>query len=208
MEKVTLNARLRKNLAKSANNELRRLGKVPGIYYSKKDAPVAIEVANNDLTPLVFTGEAHVVALDIEGGSKHDCILKDVQFDPVTDRIVHFDLLGLVAGAKISVEVPVHFTGTSAGVRAGGIIQEFIHKLNISVNSDNIPEFINIDVSDLKMGRSIHVRDLNIEGVTFNHPADTVLVAVTPPRGEATAAEGTEERTEPEVITKGKDKEE
>lgn len=207
MEKVTLNARLRTNLAKSANNELRRLGKVPGVYYSKADAPVAIEVANNDISPLVFTSAAHVVALDIEGGSKHDCILKDVQFDPVTDRIVHFDLLGLVAGATINVDVPVHFTGTSAGVRAGGIIQEFVHKLNIAVNSDNLPEFITVDISDLRMGHSIHVRDLKLEGITFNHPDDTVIVAVTPPRGEA-AAEGTEERTEPEVITKGKDKDE
>lgn len=209
MEKVTLKAGLRSSFAKSANTELRKKGRVPGVFYSKAENTIPIHVANNDIFPLVFTGEAHVVALEVEDGKKFDCIIKDVQFDPVTDKIVHFDLLGLIKGGKISVDVPVHFTGTSAGVRAGGMIQEFLHRVNVEVASDSIPEFIEVDVSELKMGHSIHVRDLNLSGVTFNHPAETVLVAVTPPRGAETAlAEGEAVRTEPEVISKGKEKEE
>jgi large subunit ribosomal protein L25 len=161
---------------------------------------------------LVFTPKTHLISLEIEGHEEQECIIKEVQFDPVTDRVIHFDLLGLTKGEKIILEIPVQLVGTPAGVKEGGIIQHIRHKLEIECLPRNIPEHIVIDVSGLKLGDSFHIKDLQLEDIEFIEPEEAMIVQVTHAKIREEAApteEGLEEeQTEPEVIGKGKEEEE
>lgn len=205
MEKVVLAGSVRTEFKKSANGQLRRAGKVPGVLYAKSIQPIAVTVLENSINPLVFTSETHVINLKLDNNQEFDCVLKDIQFDPVTDRVIHFDLHGITSGEKIEIEVPVTFKGSAIGVRDGGLLQTLLHKVTLSCLPNEIPEHIEIDITDLKMGQSIHVSDLNVANVEFQHAPETVVVTVSHPRTQAEAADG-EARTEPEVIAKGKEK--
>lgn len=207
MEKKVLEAAVRTEVTKPAKSALRQAKKVPGIVYAKSISPIAISVLENAINPFVFTAETHIINLKLDNNQEIDCVIKDVQFDPVTDRVIHFDLQGLVSGETIQIEVPVLFKGTPIGVRDGGLLQQFFHKLSVECVPSSIPEHIELDITGLKIGAGIHVRDLNIEGLKILHQEGAVIVSVTPPKGGAeTNADGSEVRTEPEVITKGKDK--
>ncbi len=212
MEKVTLKATARKVITKAAKNNLRREGKVPGIYYSKHDEPIAIEISEKIINPLVYTTDTHLISLEIEGSGSHDCVIKDVQFDPLTDKIVHFDLQGLTSGEKFQLEVPIQYTGSPIGVKEGGVLQTFLHKLDIECLPADIPQHVKIGIQDLKIGDAIHISDLNLEGITILNPEDSVIISVTHPKAEKeeVPAEGAEEEAaeEPEVIGKEKSEEE
>jgi large subunit ribosomal protein L25 len=212
MEKTTLKASERKEFSKSAIRKIRNEGTTPGVFYSKHEPPIHFDVADKAINPLVFTSKTHLISLEIEGHEGYECIIKDIQFDPVTDRVIHFDLLGLTKGEKIVLEVPVQLVGTPVGVKEGGIIQHVMHKLEVECLPRNIPEHIVVDVSELKLGDSIHIGDLQIEEVDFIDPKESLIVQVTHPKIKeevaATAEVEGEEPTEPEVIAKGKAEEE
>ena len=209
MEKTTLKALERKQFNKSAIRKIRKEGRVPGVFYSKHNPPLHIDVLDTTINPLVFTSKTHLISLEIEGQEERECIIKDIQFDPVTDKVIHFDLLGLTKGEKIVLEVPVQLVGTPIGVKEGGVIQHVMHKLEVECLPRNIPEHIVVDVSALKLGDSIHIGDLQIEEVEFIDPKESLIVQVTHAKIQEEAApvaeEGAEEEpTEPEVIAKGK----
>lgn len=210
MDKVNLIAKKRNTLTKSALNQIRKSGRVPGVYYSKHHEPITIDVAESAINPLVFTSKTSWISLNIEGGENYDCVIKDVQFDPVTDKIVHFDLIGLQTGEAIQIEVPVVLKGSAIGVREGGVLQHLAHKLEIECLPKDIPEFIEVDISNLKIGDVIHVSEISIPGVTFITNPEQIVVTVTHARAEEIAAptEAEEETAEPEVIGKGKAEEE
>lgn len=210
MDKVTLEAKKRQISTKSALTQLRKEGRVPGVFYSKHHEPLALDVQANALNPLVFTSKAHLINLKVDTGETFDCVIKDVQFDPVTDKIIHFDLLGLETGEKVDIEVPVQIVGTAIGVKEGGFLQQFLHKLEIECLPNDIPEHIEVDVTNLKKGHSIHISDLNIPNITFKQSPDSIIVSVTHQRADRTAEVSTEaeEIKEPEVISRGKAQEE
>jgi large subunit ribosomal protein L25 len=205
MDKVNLKASLRTDFSKSGRSELRRKGGVPGIYYSKQGEPIAIEVPENSINPLVFTSESHLINLQLDNGSELECIIKDIQFDPVTDKVVHFDLLGLLSGETVQMEVPVVLHGSAVGIKEGGQLQQLLHKLEIKCLPKDLPQHIDIDVTELHLGDTLHVENLNLENITILNPADAVIVAITRPRTDKEAMEGEEEEPkEPEIILKGK----
>ncbi len=207
MNKKALDAVIRTEVSKPSLSAIRHSGKVPGILYARTIAPIPVAVLENAINPFVFTSEAHIINVKLDNQQEYDCILKDVQFDPVTDRILHFDLQGLVSGEKIEVEVPVLFTGIPAGVRDGGLLQQFHHKVTVKCVPADIPEHIELDILDLKIGQAIHASDIKIAGVELQHSDDTVIVQVSHPKGTAeTEATGSDAITEPEVIAKGKEK--
>jgi large subunit ribosomal protein L25 len=210
MEKVVLEANSRKTGSKSENKERRKNGRIPGVFYTKGTDPISIDVSEKAIKPLVFTGETHLVGLKVDNNQELDCIIKDVQFDPVTDRIVHFDLLGLTSGETFTLEVPVVFNGNAVGVKDGGILQQHLHKLEIECLPRDIPQHLEVDVTDLKIGDSIHIGDLNFDKVTILNQKTTVVVSVNHPKIEKEPApeEAVEELTEPELIGKGKEEEE
>jgi large subunit ribosomal protein L25 len=210
MEKVVLKANVRKTGTKSDKNQLRKSGIVPGVYYSKHDQPVSISIPENSINPLVFTAETHLISLQLDEGQEHDCIIKDVQFDPVTDKVVHFDLLGLTAGEKFQLEVPILFIGSPVGIKEGGVLQQFLHKLEVECLPVDIPQHLEVNIQNLAIGDSIHVKDLKFENIELLNDEDAVIVSVAHPKVEAepvAAEEGAiegEESAEPEVIGKGK----
>jgi len=210
MEKVLLEAKKRTVINKASRSALRKEGNVPAIFYSKNHEPLAIEVSERAVHPLVFTSKAHLVSLKLEGQEELECIVKDVQFDPVTDRIVHMDFLGLKKGEKIQLEVPVQFIGSAIGIKEGGVLQQVLHKLEIECLPADIPDHLEINITDLKLGKAVHISDLKYDNIVFLNSPESIIVTVAHPKVEkvSAATEGTEV-AEPEVIGKGKqDKEE
>jgi len=213
MSEIAVTAEVRKDVGKKAKLLLRQ-GKVPGIYYGHGQNNVPIAIGELTLQPLYKSSAASVINLSLDDGSKHMCVLRDVQFDPVTDRPIHFDLFGLNANEELTIEVPVTVHGTPKGVKDGGILQHILHRVRISCLPKNIPDRIELDVESLEINKSIHVRDLKIPNVKVLENETSTVVAVVPPTvlKEAEAAPGAvvaEATTaEPEVITKGKKPEE
>lgn len=207
METVELLANLRTSFTKSARSSLRKSSRIPGILYGKSIQPVAFDVAENALNPLVFTAEAHVINLKLSDDTQHDCIIKDVQFHPVTDKVIHVDVIELVKGEKIELEAPILYVGTPIGLRDGGQLQELLHKLNIRCLPKDIPETLSINIADLKIGQSIHVSELNFENIEILNTPEAVVVAVAAPRIVKEVEADADEIKEPEVIHKGKEKE-
>ncbi|KAB2841702.1 MAG: 50S ribosomal protein L25 [Melioribacteraceae bacterium] len=135
-------------------------------------------------------------------------MLKDVQFDPVSDRIIHFDLYGVTVGQVLQIQVPVQITGSAVGVKEGGKLQVQLHKIDVECLPKDIPDHIELDVTNLGIGDSIHASDIKIENVKIITPEDVVVVAVTAPKAAAEeTTEASKETSEPEVITKGKTEE-
>ena len=209
MEKVVLEASERKSVKKSFRKTQRKNGRIPGVFYSMSIKPVSIDVAENAIKSLVFTSETHLIGLKVNN-EEFDCIIKDVQFDPVTDRIVHFDLLGLTSGEKFTLEVPLIAKGSAIGVKDGGVLQQHLYKLEIECLPANIPLHLEIGVTNLKIGDSIHVSDLKFENIEILNQPTTVVVSVNHPKieKEPTPEEVAEVPAEPEVIGKGKGEEE
>lgn len=213
MSEIAVTAEVRKDIGKKAKQLLRQ-GKVPGIYYGHGQKNIPIAIGEIVLQPLYKSSAANIINLTLDDGSAHTCILRDVQFDPVTDRPIHFDLFGLNENEELTIEVPVTVTGTAQGVRDGGILQHILHRLRISCLPKNIPDRLEINVETLEINKSIHVRDLTIANVKVLENESSTVVAVVPPTvlKEAEAAPGalpTEVApTEPEVIAKGKKPEE
>jgi len=211
MSEIVLDAELRESVGKHAKNSRAR-GMVPGVFYSRGEKNIVIEVPTLALAPLIFTSETHIIDLRLKDGSSKKCILRDVQFDPVSDRPVHFDLQGLKENEKLTIEVPIVLTGgTPKGVKDGGMVQQMIHKLRVSCLPKDIPEKIEINVAELEINHSIHVRELQLPNVSILESLDNPIVGVMPPTlvKEAEAAPPAEEiAVEPEVIGKGKKPEE
>jgi large subunit ribosomal protein L25 len=208
MSEIVLNAQLRSELGKKAK-AVRRQEMIPGVFYAREEKPIPIKVTLLSLNPLIYTSETHVVDLRLGDGSARKCILRDVQFDPVSDIPLHFDLQGLHENEELTVEVPVVLVGgTAPGVKEGGMLQQVIHKISVSCLPRHIPEKLEVDISGLGINDAIHVGDLPIPNVeVLANPEDTVVVVV-PPRVVAeapVAAEGEEVApAEPEVVGKGK----
>jgi large subunit ribosomal protein L25 len=210
MAEITLNGEVRKLVGKRAKT-LRKEGKVPGIFYIHGEDNITIAVPEAALRPLIYTSEAHIINLKLDSGIEHSCILRDIQFDPITDRPIHFDLQGVRAEENLTVEIPVILVGTPKGVKDGGTMQRVLHRLRVECLPRYIPEHIEVNVENLGINESVHVKDIKVENVTILENENSTVVAVVPPtvlKEEVPAAAPVEEVTEPEVIGKGKKEEE
>jgi large subunit ribosomal protein L25 len=210
MAELTISAKKREKLGGSTALQLRQTGRVPGIVYGHGEASVPFHVKELDLRPLIYTNETHTVNLDLDG-SPMRCILREVQFHPVTDRVSHIDLILIHAGEKIKIDVPVNLVGSPIGVKDGGVMDFSLHKLSIEVLPDAIPQHIDLDVSGLKIGHSLHVSDVPANpGYTISTDAHAVIVTVAAPKAAEEVVAVTEAViTEPEQIkAKGKKEEE
>ncbi len=209
MEKVLIEAQKRNKIDKASRSALRNEGKVPAIFYSKHHEPLSIQISERAIHPLVYTSKTHLITLNVEGHEELDCIIKDVQFDPTTEKIVHIDLLGLKKGEKIQIEIPIQLLGTPVGIKEGGILQHTLHKVQIECLPVDIPEQLEIDVTNLKLGQAIHISDLNYENITLLNTAESIVASVTHPKveKEVVPVEEVQEAVEPEIISKGKPQE-
>ena len=210
MAEIKINAKSRDFKTKGELNQARKEGLVPGVFYVKGETPVSVIVNGNDLNPLIYTSENHVVNLSIDGKEGVLCLLKDVQFDPVSEKVIHFDLLGMTVGEEIEVEVPINFIGDAVGVKEGGRIQKALHKVTVKCLPKHFPESIEVDMSGLNIGDTITVGDLKVPNITFLQTDDTLLVSCIGAVEEEVEGEPEEGpvSTEPEVIGKGGSEEE
>ncbi len=211
MSEIVLKAEVR-TLIGSHANKVRFAGKIPGVFYAHGEENISVTVSPLGLKPLIYTSDTHLVNLQLDNGISKTCILRDVQFDPLTDKPIHFDLQGVKEDEELTIEVPVVLVGSPKGVKDGGTLQHVIHKLKVMCLPKFIPENIKIDVSELAINDSVHVRDLPLPNVTVLENASSTVVAVVPPtvvkeaEGAVAGAvvEGAATSAEPEVIIKGK----
>jgi large subunit ribosomal protein L25 len=211
MQEVTLEAEIRNDVGKRARR-LRREGKIPGVFYIHGEDNITIAVSERGLHKFLQSAETHIINLKLNDGRTKNCILRDVQFDPVTDRPLHVDFQGFRADEKVTLEIPVTIIGgTPKGVKEGGVLQHVMHKLRITCLPKDIPQHVEVNAEELAINHSIHVRDISVPNVTVLDSPDNTVVAVIPPTIEKVAEPGVapaEEITEPEVIAKGKKEEE
>ncbi|MFZ1289376.1 MAG: 50S ribosomal protein L25 [Melioribacteraceae bacterium] len=211
MSDINIIAQKRVKSTKGAVNKLKREGNVPGVLYSKDLEPINITVNELSLKPVVYTSEVHLVNLKIENQENVRSILKDIQFDPLTDRIIHVDFQAVTLGKAIQLQVPISLIGSAIGVKEGGKIQQNVHKLDIECLPKDIPQHLELDITNIHIGKSILVSDLSFENIEILNAKDTVVVSVTTIK-ETTDEEKTDllqdTPKEPEVIGKGKSLEE
>jgi len=212
MAELKLETQSREISTKGAINQKRREGFVPGIYYSKGSEPIHFFVQEVSLKPLIYTTEMNIVNLVVDGKGDNRGIVKEVQFDPLTDHIIHIDLQGITVGETIQMQVPISIVGQSIGIRQGGRFQQSLHKIDIECLPKDIPQNIEIDISELNIGDDILVKDISMENIKILNSEDAMIIAVVAPRAEeeveAEEAETLETTAEPEVISKSKSEEE
>lgn len=187
MSDITIKA-TKRTPGKAEAKSLRRNGTIPGVYYAKGQDPIHFSVPALDLRDVVYTAEAKVINLQVDGAGAKTAILKDVTFDPISDSILHIDLLGITAGQSLQMEIPLHLVGNSVGVRGGGVLEHVMHKAHVKVDPTKMPEHIDVDISHLDIGGSIHVSELTFAGVEFLDRPEAVVVACHAPKvksGEA-----------------------
>lgn len=182
MNKVALKA-ARRESGKKAAKDIRRSGNVPGVYYMNGQEPVSISVNPVDMKPLVYTAEAKLIDLQIEGvPGTQSCFIKEMKFCPVSEKLIHFDLLGLKEDKKVTFVVPVAVTGSSIGVKQGGILQQNLYRLKVKCLPQDLPAKLTVDVTKLGLGEVIQVQDLKNEKYDFILPPTTTVVQVTKSR--------------------------
>ncbi|MCC7055231.1 MAG: 50S ribosomal protein L25/general stress protein Ctc [Gemmatimonadaceae bacterium] len=204
MSTATLSATLRSESGKGAARALRRAGSVPAVIYGHKRAPMSLSVPTRELERLLerVAAETTVVELSIDGKVSRT-LIREIQKHPFKKQLVHIDFQELVAGEKITVNVPLVLVGTSIGVRSfGGIVDQTLRELEVSVDPSAIPNHIDVDISALNVADSIHVRDLTLPaGITVLTDADASVVVVAAPKvSAADAAAEAAATAEPEVL--------
>lgn len=183
MQTITLNVQPRE-LGKKAVKAVRREGSVPCVLYGSHTEPVHFSVPVLDLRPLIHTSETYLVSVTMNG-EEHECIVKTVDFHPVSDVPIHLDFQVLTRGEAITVTVPIRLEGMAAGVKDGGNLSQPLFELEIRCLPKDIPGHISVDISDLIIGDSLHVSDIGLSGEIelLTDPART-FVNVAAPRVE------------------------
>ncbi|WP_064966296.1 50S ribosomal protein L25/general stress protein Ctc [Tenacibaculum ovolyticum] len=193
MKSITINGSQRESVGKKATKALRNAGKVPCVLYGG-DKPVHFSAEEKSFKPLVFTPDVFTASIEIDG-KKYSAVLQDIQFHPVTDRIIHVDFYQLFDDKAVTMNIPVKLTGTSPGVLNGGALRFTNRKLKVKALPANLPDFLTADISGLKIGNKLFISSLFNDDYTFLHPDNTVVVQVRTSRN-ATAEADTEEATE------------
>jgi large subunit ribosomal protein L25 len=184
-----LKATARPSVGKGAARAERRAGRVPGVIYGNNQPPLPISVDDRELRQRILAGRFLTTIYDIElEGRKHRVIPRDFHLDPVKDFPLHVDFMRLGEGATIRISVPLHVerADASPGVKRGGTVNIVTHAIDLECSVDNIPQYIEADVSGLEIGYSLHLTDIKLPpGVKSLIRADATLVTIVPPSGYA-----------------------
>ncbi|MBJ3783433.1 50S ribosomal protein L25/general stress protein Ctc [Devosia sediminis] len=197
-----LKAQARDGVGKGAAREARRQGLVPAVIYGDKKPPVTVSVAYKDALKFIYAGgfKSHVLDLDVDG-TIHKVIPRDYQLDVVMDQPIHIDFLRVTKGAKINVQVPVHFENEEAspGLKRGGTLNIVHHTLDLTVSADSIPEFVSVDLTGLDIGDTVHISNIKLPkgSADHSHEDDVTIATIVAPSalksGGAADAETAEE---------------
>jgi large subunit ribosomal protein L25 len=192
MKSITIKGSERESVGKKAAKALRNAGKVPCVLYGG-EKPLHFSADEASFKELVYTPNAHTATIDLEGGKKLNAVLQDIQFHPVSDKIVHADFYQLFKDKAVTMDIPVQLEGNSPGVRNGGRLLFRKRKLTIKALPDNLPDFFNVNISKLKIGGHIAVSTLLSDDFTILHPENTVVVQVKAARNAVVADEEEDE---------------
>ena len=193
MREISINGQVREGLGKKASKMPPTAPLIPcNLYGEKKDAnglpeALAFSVPFSELRKVVYTPHIYVVNINING-TNHVAIMKELQFHPVTDALLHADFYEINDTKDITIGIPVKLNGLAQGVRDGGRINLSIRKINVKAQYKNIPEVLNIDVTNLGLGKSIKVGELSFEGLELVTPAEVVVCSVKATRASRSAA--------------------
>ncbi len=205
MSEVSIQVEKRDTRGKGASKTLRRNGRIPGVYYFHGEESVALSVDHKDLRGLLHS-DANVIDLGFSASKKAKCVIREVQWDPVASEPLHVDFMGIKLSERITVTVPVHLVGESAGVKLGGILQHILREISVECLPLDIPEHLEVDISDLDVGDGITVADLSIEKVkVLNEPTQSIVIVRPPAVVEEPTAD--EELAEGEEVAEDGDEE-
>ncbi|MFP4844322.1 50S ribosomal protein L25/general stress protein Ctc [Winogradskyella sp. PE311] len=200
MKSITINGSQRESVGKKATKALRNAGQVPCVIYGG-DKSLHFSAPELAFSKLVYTPNAHTVVIALDNGESYNAVMQDIQFHPVTDRIIHVDFYQIFENKEITMEIPVKTIGSSKGVMNGGNLRMPYRKLRVKAIPSKLPDFIEIDITPLKIGSKFYITELENEDYKFLHPENTVVCQVRRSRlavvdeeeeGEEEGAEGTE----------------
>jgi large subunit ribosomal protein L25 len=214
MATASLSATPRTGTGKGVARTLRQSGQIPGVIYGHARQPQALTLNAREFDRLMEHVTASTV-IEVEvGGKMSKTLIREIQRHPYKKQVLHVDFLELVAGEKVTVEIPIVYVGTPQGVRDGGILEQIKHELTLEADPTTLPEHIEVDVSALTIGHTLYVRDVRIpEGATVQDDPDSPVALVAAPAAEPTpveampAIEGAapEAAPEPELIRRPKE---
>jgi large subunit ribosomal protein L25 len=194
MQRPVLTAEIREGVGKEKAKKLRSKGLIPAIFYGPRAQTIPLVIHSKELTKALQTeaGENVLIDLDIQKGPQSDrkvVMLKDIQIDPLLRVTLHTDFYEVAMDEMVTVEVPVHLVGKPEGTKVGGILEQVRRAIQVQCLPGDIPKSIDIDVSALKIGDSIHVQDINVEKTKIISDTNFTIATVVPPVVEEKVAE-------------------
>ena len=169
MKSITINGSKRESVGKVATKALRNAGMVPCVVYGG-DKPVHFSAPELAFNKLIYTPDVHTVVITLEDGSNVNAILQDIQFHPVSDRILHMDFYQIFDDKEVMMEIPVRVVGDSLGVKNGGTLRIVTRKLRVKALPKNLPDFIECDITEMTIGTKLYVTDVETDHFNFLHP--------------------------------------
>ena len=198
MKEINVSGQKREATGKKASKQMRKEGLVPCNLYGEKrndkglPEALAFSVSLKEIRKAVYTPDVYVVNLTVDG-EPHKAIIKELQFHPTTDTLIHADFYEVTENKPITVGIPVKLNGLAQGVRDGGKLNLSIRKIDVTAPYKQIPEVLNIDVTNLQLGKAIKVGELSFEGLEIATPAQVIVCSVKATRASRAAAAAADE---------------
>ena len=193
MREIPITVQRRQDIGKGVARQIRMAGRIPGVVYGPETDPIPVSVEEREFrTAMRHASSGSILNLSLDG-KETKAVLREMQRDPVTSRVLHIDFHAISMNKPIHVAIPIHFVGTPVGVKVdGGIMQATMREIEISCLPINIPEHLEVNVSELRIGDSIHVGNVSIPNATILADAQRTIVVISAPtviKAEATAVE-------------------
>ena len=203
MKSITINGSQRESVGKSSTKALRNAGKVPCVVYGG-EKPVHFSADEISFSKLVYTPNAHTVIISLDGKEEINAVIQDIQFHPVSEKILHIDFFQLFENKEINMTIPVKFSGNAPGVRLeGGLLFKNKRKLYVKALPKNLPDFISVDIYNLHLNDKVTIQDLLNENYVFVHPENMVVCQVKMSRASLSLTTAEEEDEEGEEGEEG-----
>ena len=203
MKSIKINGSKRESVGKSSTKVLRNAGKVPCVIYGG-EKPVHFSADEISFSKLVYTPNAHMVAISFDGKSEINAIIQDIQFHPVSEKILHIDFLQLFESKEVTMTIPVKYEGNAPGVRnEGGILSKNKRKLSVRALPKDLPDYIKADISNLNLNDKITISDVSDDSFKFLHPDNMVVCQVKMSRASLSLSTEEEEEEDGEESSEG-----
>ena len=187
MKEISVKGQQRTDTGKKATKLLRKEGLIPCNLYGEAETALSFSTSMSEIRKAIYTPDVYVVNLNIDG-KEHKAIIKELQFHPTTDALLHADFYEINEKKAITIGIPVKLNGLAQGVRDGGKINLSIRKINVTAPYKQIPEILNIDVTNLQLGKAIKVGELSFEGLELATSPEVVVCSVKATRASRSAA--------------------